>query len=79
MKVKVEGRQVDVFDRDCPARACFWLGFDKGVFAQGRGYTRYHTDAKGNRVEHAVCWRRHRDGCPTDEIERNIAQKGGEV
>ena len=51
MMVKIEKRQVNVWDRECPSRECFTLGFDKGHFAQGRGYTSYHTDGKGRRVE----------------------------
>ena len=68
MKVKIDGRLVDVADQDCPNRSCFSLGFDKGSFAQGRGYTSYHTDKKGRRVEHPVCFTRHLRGCPTNSV-----------
>lgn len=57
--VKIDGRQVDVIDADCEFRPCFHLGFDKGSFTQGVGYTSYH--AGGPR---AVCWTRHMSGCP---------------
>lgn len=66
MQVRIDGRSVSVLDRKCPSKPCFWLGFDKGVLVRGQGY-RYRTDAEGNRVEHALCWRRHQHGCPTDE------------
>lgn len=76
MKVKVNGRTVDVLDRACPKKPCFWLGFDKGILIPGQGY-RYHTDGRGKPVEYAVCWRRHRFGCPASS--ECFAQKGGEV
>lgn len=68
MLVKIGRRQVDVADRDCAKRECFVLGFDKGSFTPGRGYTSYHTDAKGRRVEKPVCGRRHYHGCPVNSV-----------
>ena len=68
MMVKIEKRQVNVWDRECPSRECFTLGFDKGSFTQGRGYTSYHTDARGRRVERPVCMTRHLHGCPTNSV-----------
>jgi hypothetical protein len=64
VKLKIEGLKVDVRDSKCRDRKCFRLGFDKGHFSQGRGYTSYHRDAKGRRVEHPVCMTRHLHGCP---------------
>lgn len=49
---------VDVADADCGARSCFRLGFDKGSFTPGVGYTRYHSVAR------PVCMERHLNGCP---------------
>lgn len=68
MLVKIGNRQVDVKDQRCPDRECFALGFDKGTFAQGRGYTSYHTDSKGRRVERPVCMTRHLRGCPSNSV-----------
>ena len=68
MIVKIGGRGVDVLDRDCRGRECFALGFDKGTYSAGRGYTSYHTDARGRRVEKPVCMTRHLRGCPTNSV-----------
>lgn len=68
MLVTIKRRQVDVLDRGCAKRECFSLGFDKGSFTPGRGYTSYHTDSKGRRVERAVCATRHYSGCPSNSV-----------
>lgn len=68
MLVRIKGRKVDVLDQRCGKRDCFALGFDKGTYAVGRGYTSYHTDAKGRRVERAVCSTRLYHGCPTNSV-----------
>ena len=68
MLVKIGTLKVDVLDAKCGDRECFALGFDKGSFTQGRGYTSYHTDAKGRRVERPVCMTRHLRGCPTNSV-----------
>lgn len=62
MKVKIGKRYVDVLRRDCGERPCYALGFDKGVYVQGRGYTSYHKVAK------PVCWTRHMQGCPDNSV-----------
>lgn len=54
-----DGRRVDVIDADCEHRPCFALGFDKGSFTPGVGYTRYHEGGP-----RPVCWTRHMNGCP---------------
>jgi len=51
-------KNVQVLDEDCPFRACFRLGFDKGSFTPGVGYTSYHSE------ERPVCFTRHLNGCP---------------
>jgi len=66
MKVKVDGILVDVRNSECPKRPCFELGFDKGSFSPGRGYTSYHRDKKGKYVEYPVCFTRHLHGCPVN-------------
>lgn len=68
MKIKIEGRLVDVLGKECAHRPCFSLGFDKGAYTPGRGYTSYHTDGKGKRVERAVCGTRQFRGCPTNSV-----------
>jgi predicted transcriptional regulator len=68
MIVKIGKRRVDVARADCGSLACFAIGFDKGTFTQGRGYTSYHKDAKGRRVEKPVCATRHYGGCPTHSV-----------
>jgi hypothetical protein len=68
MLVKIKRRSVDVLELACRDRECFVLGFDKGTFAPGRGYTSYHTDGKGRRVERPVCATRHYHGCPSNSV-----------
>ena len=58
MFVKYGKLRVDVADRDCLTRPCFQLGFDKGSFTPGRGYTSYY------KKERPVCMTRHVRGCP---------------
>ncbi|MBU2852931.1 hypothetical protein [Acidithiobacillus ferriphilus] len=48
---------VDVYDRDCLKKSCYWPRPNPGSFAQGRGY--YNTHVKG-----WVCGTRHAHGCP---------------
>ena len=67
MKVRIEGRVVEVVDEDCPFRSCYHLGFDKGSFTPGVGYTRYHSDG-----DRPVCWTRHMSGCPHREPEDGV-------
>lgn len=68
MLVKIGRRRVDVLRRDCGSRECFQLGFDKGTYTPGRGYTSYHRDARGRRVERPVCMTRHLRGCPDNSV-----------
>lgn len=83
MLVRIERRMVDVKDLGCAKRECFALGFDKGSFTPGVGYTAYHVDSKGRRVEHPVCMTRHLRGCPVNSVcERcrlcSVEPPGGE-
>ena len=68
MRILVGKLRVDVALPCCATLPCFCLGFDKGSFSQGRGYTSYHTDAKGKRVEYPVCGTRQYHGCPTVSV-----------
>lgn len=57
--IKIGEHKVDVSSRHCgPALPCYWLGFNKGTFVQGRGYTKHHDKPL------PVCWTRHLNGCP---------------
>jgi len=58
MIVKIGEHRVDVKDENCRCRNCYSLGFDKGTFVQGMGYTHYHKKPL------PVCWTRHLNGCP---------------
>jgi hypothetical protein len=53
---------VDVRDTGCKERPCYQLGFDKGTFSQGRGYTSYHKQPR------PVCFTRHLHGCPSNSV-----------
>ena len=52
---------VDVCDKDCPKRPCYWPRQDPGSFAQGVGY-RTRLNAKGG-IDW-LCGRREINGCP---------------
>jgi hypothetical protein len=68
MLVKIGKLKVDVVESACAKRDCFALGFDKGSFTPGRGYTNYHKDSKGKRVEKPVCSTRYHRGCPSNSV-----------
>lgn len=67
MKVKIGKLRVDVLDKKCPTRPCYTLGFDKGSYTPGRGYTSYHK-VNGRFIEYPVCMTRHLNGCPSNSI-----------
>lgn len=50
---------VDVCDRDCPRRSCYWPRPDPGVFNQGTGYS-----TRDSRKREWLCGTREIDGCP---------------
>jgi len=55
--------KVDVSHKNCSAELeCFQLGFDKGSYTPGIGYTSYYDK------ERPVCWTRHMHGCPSASI-----------
>lgn len=58
MKVKDKeiNEMVDVFDKDCPRRPCYWARPDPGTFVQGRGYRFRRNDW--------LCGNREIHGCP---------------
>ena len=62
MIIKIGKHHVDVLDAKCKDRYCYELWFDKGVYAQGRGYTNYYKKPL------PVCWTRHINGCPAHSV-----------
>lgn len=63
MKVRDKNvkQMVDVCDKDCLKRSCYWARSDPGVFTQGVGY-RTRTDAFGKIGW--LCGNREIRGCP---------------
>jgi len=59
MKVKHGGHLVDVFEKSCPKKSCFWMRQNPGVFVQGRGYS--------NPGKDWLCGTRQAHGCPDPE------------
>ena len=61
MKIKDKHlkKMVDVSDKDCPARKCYWPRLDPGSFTQGIGYR--------HRSDDWLCGTREAHGCPPDK------------
>ena len=57
------GVSVDVCDRACPFRECYWPRQDPGVFTQGVGYRSRPGPRKW------LCGRREINGCPSPKPE----------
>jgi len=51
-------RKVDMLDRKCPRRPCYWPRQDPGTFVQGRGYRSRPGPVKW------LCGEREIRGCP---------------
>lgn len=67
--MKIRDKQVrewvEVLDKDCPDKSCYWARPDPGTFTQGQGY---QTRGSGNRGW--LCGTREIDGCPsTRQVE----------
>jgi len=60
-------RLVDVADKGCLKRTCYWPRQDPGSFSQGVGY-RTRLNAKGG-IDW-LCGRREINGCPHPKPER---------
>jgi hypothetical protein len=62
MKVKDNTTKelVDVLDRECLRRSCYWPRPDPGIFTQGVGYRTRHP---GRKTEW-LCGSREARGCP---------------
>ena len=55
-------KKVDVCDKDCPNKKCYWPRLDPGSFTQGVGYK--------HRSNNWICGTREIKGCPSIEIEK---------
>lgn len=71
---------VDVCDKDCPKRTCYWPRQDPGSFTQGVGY-RTRTNAKGG-IDW-LCGRREINGCPhpkpdVSNAPRQVSTRSGD-
>jgi len=54
--------QVDVCDKDCPNRPCYWARSDSGVFTPGKGYKN-----RGSKPSNDyICGTRAIHGCPDE-------------
>ena len=65
-------QMVDVCDRDCLKRRCYWPREDPGVFTQGVGY---RTRNPGQKREW-LCGNREIRGCP-HPLPEPVSKKGG--
>ena len=65
---KKAGAWVEVRDKDCPKKSCYWARPDPGVFTQGQGY---QTRGSGNHGW--LCGTREIDGCPHTRQDREKA------
>ncbi len=65
MKIKDKNlkKMVDVCDKDCASRSCYWPRLDPGAFTQGQGYRFRSNDW--------LCGTRESKGCP-DEPQNEI-------
>lgn len=64
MKVKDKNlkRMVDVCDKECPNRPCYWPRTDPGVFVPGKGYK-----SRGSKPSNEyICGTRAIYGCPDE-------------
>jgi len=61
MKIKDKNlkKLVDVSDKDCLRRKCYWPRPDPGVFVQGRGYR-----SRPGKRDQWICGTRAIHGCP---------------
>lgn len=56
---------VDVYDKDCPRRSCYWPRPDPGVFTRGVGYR----ERNPGRKREWLCGHREINGCPNPKPE----------
>jgi len=60
VKDKELKKKVDVSEKDCLSRPCYWPRSDPGIFVQGRGYR----SRGGKPLKHYICGNRAIHGCP---------------
>ena len=74
MKVRDKNvkQMVDVSDKECPTRECYWPRPDPGVFTQGAGY---RTRNPGHKADW-LCGTREMNGCPEDKPKSDVAKEG---
>lgn len=73
MKIKdpTNGTLVDMLDKDCLQRKCYWPRPDPGAFTQGQGYRQR---SGGNRGW--LCGEREARGCPSAGSCQNTLPDG---
>jgi len=59
VKDKEYKKYVDVSDKECPKRHCYWPRSDSGIFVQGRGYR----SRGGKESKNYICGTRAISGC----------------
>jgi len=59
-KDKTLKKEIDVCDKDCPLRKCYWPRQNPGSFQMGRGYRSYGY----SRDKEWLCGTRNAHGCP---------------
>ena len=60
MKIKDDGHWVNVVDKECKNRECYWPRIDPGVFTPGAGYKERYPGCKPE----WLCGTREIRGCP---------------
>jgi hypothetical protein len=66
VKDKAIGEIVDVAEKHCIGRRCYWPRPDPGVFTPGKGYK-----SRGStHTEEYICGTRAIHGCPDDVTKR---------
>jgi hypothetical protein len=65
--------QVDVRDKECLGRTCYWPRPDPGVFSQGVGYRTRSGGSAG-----WLCGNREIRGCPYLPPQAAVPEDGGE-
>lgn len=54
-------QKVDVSEKECPNRKCYWARPDPGVFTQGQGYR-----SRTVPLKYWICGTREIHGCPRE-------------
>ena len=74
MTMKIKDKElkvfVDVVDKDCLGRKCYWPRPDPGMFVQGRGYRQRAGGSAG-----WLCGTREVRGCPSSAFPPRVETK----